>query len=41
MGWIRPTVRERFVNPVLISSLEFSPSGCVTDIKWLSPYYEV
>ncbi|XP_021939103.1 WD repeat-containing protein 63 isoform X3 [Zootermopsis nevadensis] len=41
MGWMRPTASDRFVSPVLISSLQFSPISCIKDIKWLSPYYEI
>ncbi|PNF18221.1 hypothetical protein B7P43_G17753 [Cryptotermes secundus] len=41
MGWTRPTTRNRLVNPALISSLEFSHSSSIMDIKWLSPYYEI
>ncbi|XP_069694476.1 dynein axonemal intermediate chain 3-like isoform X2 [Periplaneta americana] len=41
MGWIKPSTRHKYVNPVVVSSLEFSMRGCVTDIKWLSPHFEI
>lgn len=40
VGWLKPQAPAQYVRPAALSNIQFSHAGRVTDIQWLSPYFE-
>lgn len=40
IGWLQPQPPAQYVRPAALSNLQFSHAGKVTQIQWVSPYFE-
>ncbi|KAK6640822.1 hypothetical protein RUM44_012519 [Polyplax serrata] len=40
VGWLQPQPPAQYVRPAALSNIQFSHGGKVTQIQWVSPYYE-
>ncbi|KAJ9576310.1 hypothetical protein L9F63_006810 [Diploptera punctata] len=41
LSWMKNTRRLEYVSAAAMSSLQYSPTHCITSIEWLTPYHEI